>query len=97
MPSNDSPIVILAGEQADGTTYRLHPASLREIRAQFPNARISPSVFVGRATQESFEEVHGSIWKQIALILIGIPINILNRKIVVRLLEGTKSYDFDVE
>lgn len=65
-------ILINIGRQSDGCTYQLHPRSSDEIRSRFPRARPVPSVFIGYETQAEFEELHGPIWRQVALMLTGL-------------------------
>lgn len=65
-------ILISIGKQADGCTYELHPRSWKEISDKYSHARQVPSVFVGYKTREEFEELHGPMWKQIAMALTGL-------------------------
>jgi hypothetical protein len=66
------PIRIDVGRSSEGATYELHPLARRRIENEFPGGRTAPQVYVGYRTKETFEEVHGPIWKQIAMILTGL-------------------------
>ena len=68
-----NPIVILAGLQGAGTTYQLHPLSREVLETKFPASQKVPSIFVGYASKEDFEKLHGPLWKQIAEMLTGVP------------------------
>ena len=76
--TNSSPqperIVILAGLQSDGTTYRLDPLSRRRLREEFPSAVQVPSVFIGYDTEASFLSLHGPIWGQVVTLLTGLSL-----------------------
>ncbi len=67
-------IVIYVGRQKDGCTYQLHPSSRARIRMSFPNAHITPSIFVGYETQSDFEVFHGPLWDQVTQILTGLSL-----------------------
>mgnify|MGYP001426042618 CR=1 FL=1 len=67
-----SPLVIHIGRQSDGCAYELNPRSVAVIRARYPGVRAVPSVFVGYDTRTEFEELHGPMWKQIAMMLTGL-------------------------
>jgi len=65
-------IVINVGKQSDGCVYELHPLSRRDIRQKYPSVRAAPSVFIGYGTKSEFEELHRSMWKQVAMMLTGL-------------------------
>jgi len=67
-------IIIVAGEQADGTTYQLHPLSRARIEARFPGTRLLRSLFVGLDTQTDYTDMHGPMWEQIVLLLTGLTL-----------------------
>lgn len=67
-----SPLVIHIGRQSDGCAYELNPRSRVEILRRFPGVRSVPGVFVGYDTRAEFEELHGPMWKQIAMMLTGL-------------------------
>jgi hypothetical protein len=66
------PIRIDIGRDSEGATYELHPLSRRRIEKEFPGVRSAPQVYVGYKTRTEFEELHGPMWKQIAMILTGL-------------------------
>ena len=67
-----STIVINIGRQSDGCTYQLNPRSRVEIQSQFPGVHPAPTVFVGYESQSDFEQIHGPMWKQVAMMLTGL-------------------------
>lgn len=67
------PIKIQASRSVRGTTYALDGDSRRALQAMFPDVRVAPSVYVATETANDFEEVQGKFWKQIALLLTGLP------------------------
>ncbi len=70
---SNQPIIIEYGLQGDGVTYRLEAGSRRRIAGAFQGVHPSRhNVFVGYDTREDFENVHGPIWRQIAIILTGL-------------------------
>jgi hypothetical protein len=72
------PVKILVGRQSDGSTYSLHPNSLKLIRERFPQVRPHPTVFIGSDTQADYEASLGSIYNQVAIILTGLSPRMLN-------------------
>ena len=39
---------------------------------EFPGVRAAPSVYVSTETSEDFEDIHGKMWRQIAMVLTGL-------------------------
>jgi hypothetical protein len=72
------PVEILVGRQGDGSTYSLHPNSLKLIRQRFPEIHPRPTVFIGSDTQTDIEASVGSIYNQVAIILTGLSSRLLN-------------------
>jgi hypothetical protein len=72
------PVEILVGRQKDGSTYSLHPSSLKLIRQRFPRVHPRPTVFIGSDTQTSIEASVGSIYNEVAIILSGLGLRQLN-------------------
>jgi hypothetical protein len=72
------PVEILVGRQADGTTYGLHPNSLKRIRQRFPQVHPRSTVFIGGDTHRDMEAGGVSVYDQVAIILTGLPIGELN-------------------
>lgn len=68
------PIKIQVNRQLTGTTYALDGDSRRALEVHFPGIRAAPAVYVSTETDKDFEEIHGKIWKQIALVLTGLPV-----------------------
>jgi hypothetical protein len=66
------PIEIQVNRSIRGATYGLDGDSRRAIQASYPDLHAAPSVYVATESEEDFERVHGKIWKQIALVLIGL-------------------------
>jgi hypothetical protein len=66
-------IRIDVGKQADGCAYELHPSSKAFLARTHGEVRPAPTLFVGYETRDDFEAVHGPMWKQIAMILTGLP------------------------
>lgn len=67
------PIKIQVNRSIRGVTYGLDGDSRRAIQANFPDVEAAPSVYVASKTEHDFERIHGKIWKQIALVLTGLP------------------------
>lgn len=67
------PIKILANREAMGTTYALEGEARLALQENFPGVHVAPTVYVGVETQDDFERVHGKFWKQIAILLTGLP------------------------
>jgi len=72
MPDPKQKIVVIAGEQAGGTTFALHPISRERVRTSFPNSMTIPSLFIGSDTEQGLKSHHGVIWGQIAQLLTGL-------------------------
>jgi len=70
--SEQKPIIILAGLQSDGATYRLDPLSQRRLRETFPDVPTAPSIFVGFETRADFESLHGPMWDYVVILLTGL-------------------------
>ena len=66
-------IRIDVGKQADGCVYELHPNSKAFLAQHHKDVHPAQTLFVGYETRADFEAVHGQMWKQIALILTGLP------------------------
>ena len=49
------PVEILVGRQSDGSSYSLHPNSLKLIRQRFPQIHPRPTVFIGSDTKVDME------------------------------------------
>lgn len=79
-PDTSQDIVVAVGFQAEGATYRLHPASTVRIQQAFPGVRVAPSVYVGYATRDEFETLHGPMWPQILTLLTGVGVDKLGEK-----------------
>ncbi|MBZ5713740.1 hypothetical protein [Nannocystis pusilla] len=67
------PIKIQVNRSIRGATYGLDGDSRRAIQATYPDLRAAPSVYVATESEEDFERVHSKMWKQIALVLTGLP------------------------
>lgn len=74
MPNtSENPLIIELGRQRSGATYRLTSASVERIRRRFPQVHPTPhNLFIGYDTRDLFEEQHGPMWAQIALLLTGL-------------------------
>ena len=62
-------IQINMGIQGDGTTFRLAPGTKEQIQREFPNAEPAGSVYVSYDTDQNAQQHHGSMWKQLILLL----------------------------
>ncbi|MCY1055700.1 MULTISPECIES: hypothetical protein [Nannocystis] len=67
------PIKIQVNRSIRGATYGLDGDSRRAIQATYPDLHAAPSVYVATESEEDFERVHSKMWKQIALVLTGLP------------------------
>lgn len=65
-------LVIVAGRQSDGYTFRLHPKTRDRIVEKFPDIAGPDSVFIGFDTKGQFESIHGPVWEHVALLLTGL-------------------------
>jgi hypothetical protein len=72
------PVEILVGRQADGTTYGLHPNSLKLIRRRFPQVHPRSTVFIGGDARRDMEAGGASVYDQVAIILTGLSIRQLD-------------------
>jgi hypothetical protein len=68
------PVEILIGRQGDGSTYSLHPNSLKLIRQRFPQVHPRPTVSIGSDTRTGIEHSSGSVYNQVAIILTGLSL-----------------------
>lgn len=74
-PDPSKQLVIVAGEQADGVTYQLHPVSRARVHANFLGASTARSLFVGTDTQADYTDIHGPMWEQIVVLLTGLSVD----------------------
>lgn len=72
MPESQDPILVFIGQQRDGCVYELHPLSQERITASHPNTRLPSKIFIGFDEQAAFEDAHGPLWRQIAMLLTGL-------------------------
>lgn len=79
-PDASQNMIVAIGFQREGATYRLHPTSAARMREAFPEAHPAPSVYVGYATRDEFEALHGPMWPQIVSILTRLDANKLKKK-----------------
>ncbi len=78
--SNNPQIAIELGRQGNGATYRLTSTSIARLREQFPGVQpTSHNLFIGYDTRELFEQQHGPMWRQIALLLTGLNVEQLEQ------------------
>lgn len=68
----DKALVIEVGWQGDGGTYSLHPASRERIQEAYPEAVISPGIFLRYDKTHDYERFHRPYWEHIALMLTGL-------------------------
>ena len=61
--------------QGNGWTFRLSPKTHALLKQRFDHAAIGSSLFVGTDTRRSYEEIHGPMWDQIALLLTGLSLD----------------------
>jgi len=61
--------------QGNGWTFRLDPKSHALLTQRFDQIAIGSSIFVGTDTRRSYEEIHGPMWDQIALLLTGLSLD----------------------
>lgn len=73
-PDASRAVIVAVGFQGDGATYRLHPTSAMRVQKAFPGVRVAPSVYVGYASRDEFEALHGPMWPQIVILLTGVDV-----------------------
>lgn len=72
-PTSDTPaITIEISVDTDGYTYQLTPQSRLRIRRAFPDVEPASRIFVGHDTLADFEDVHGSVKRQVIALLTGV-------------------------
>ena len=69
------PVQILVGRQGDGTSYSLHPNSLKLIRQRFPQVHPRPTVFIGSNPHADIEASVGPIYNQVVRCLTGLRLS----------------------
>ena len=83
-----APLVIMAIESPDGTKFRVVPESQQRVMRCFPNARLKGEkfysekdrvLFFSTETRGDYERQHGPIWSQVAIQLLGIPLESIAR------------------
>ena len=67
-----APLEILVFRDSEGETFQLTPTSQDRIMRKYPNARLAKEVFWSKRTREEYEQQHGSIWTQTAIVLMGL-------------------------
>ncbi len=72
------PVDILIGRQGEGTSYGLHPNSLKLILKRFPRVHPRPTIFLGSYTQTDTEASVGSLYDQVATLLTGLSSRQMN-------------------
>ncbi len=78
MQVNAPPVIIQLSEQMDGYTLRLRPRSRVWLDEQHPDpARVS-SIFIGFDKAASVDQIHESIWYQVAYLLTSLSHEELN-------------------
>jgi hypothetical protein len=60
--------------QGNGWTFRLNPESRSALQQRFKKVAIGSSIFVGTDTRRSYEDIHGPMWDQIAMLLTGLSL-----------------------
>ncbi len=71
--SNAEPFTIYVNRDADGITFALDPLSHKYLRSQLhADVRMWPLVFIGRETQEDFEDLGASLQNQVVTLLTGL-------------------------
>ena len=65
-------IRIDVGRQADGLAFMLHPLSRRQIEERFQGVPSPVTVFIVFDNLADIQQIHGSIWNQVALMLTGL-------------------------
>lgn len=69
----DEPIVIYQSATREGSTFALSTPSRRVLEQHFgAQLRVSPRVFIAHSTRDDYERLHGTIGKQIVLLLTGL-------------------------
>jgi|GEM_PF-1454687 hypothetical protein len=85
-----APLVIMAIESPEGTTFRVVAESQERVMRRFPNARLAgerffstarpaDEVFFSTETRFDYERQHGPVWDQVAILLLGIPHDLIAR------------------
>ena len=65
-------LVINVGRSFDGWVFELEPRSRQKVQAAYPPITPVGRVAIGYETRSDFEQVHGPIWNQVAILLTGL-------------------------
>ena len=71
-------VIIHISDQLDGYVFRLRPRSRLWLEEHYPEQYRVASVFIGFDKVESVEQIHESIWYQVANLLTGLSVEELN-------------------
>jgi hypothetical protein len=75
-----APLVIMAIESPDGTTFRVVAESQERVMRRFPDARLAGERFFSTDTRFDYERQFGpGFWDQVAILLLGIPHELIAR------------------
>jgi len=75
-----APLVIMAIESPDGTTFRVVAESQERVMRRFPDARPVGEKFFSTETRFGYERQPGLVfWNQVAFLLLGIPRDLIAR------------------
>ena len=75
-------IIINVGIQFDGYVFGLQPRSRAWLQTQFPLAHTVASMAIGFNSfnkKPDFQQIHGSIWNQISILLTGLSLEEINK------------------
>ena len=75
-------IIVNVGTQFDGYVFGLQPRSLEWLRTKFSHAHTIASVAIGFNNfnkKPDLQQIHGSIWNQISILLTGLSLEEINK------------------
>ena len=67
------PLVVYQSADREGSTFSLSPESRRTLKQRFGES-VHPRrrIFIAHSTNEDFNRLHDSLWRQIVLLLTGL-------------------------
>lgn len=70
---DDPRIVVYQSTDREGSTFSLSPAARRRLEARFgEKLHASPRIFVAHPVRDNLERLHGSLAKQLVMLLTGL-------------------------
>lgn len=72
-------LTVLVGTQKDGYVFRLKPSSRQKLLQERSSEGLVDSVFIAYDKKHDFEQIHGSIWDHVIMLLTNLPLEEVNK------------------